>query len=222
MIYTRNRIKNTAFLWAVLSLSLFFTACSNNETYSDKKKRERAAITQYIANHHINVISEAQFYAQNCTTDTAKNEYVLFSSSGVYMQIVREGCGAKLKNGETARVLCRFTETNLKTDSVQLSNQYNSFTYLVDKMDVTNTTGTFRASFVKGSSLMYVAYGRSGSTAVPGGWLVPFTFIKVGRPKTATDEIAKVNLIVPHTQGQAVASARVYPCLYNITYERGI
>ena len=65
-------------------------------------------------------------------------------------------------------------------------------------------------------------YGKSyGTTAVPNGWLVPLTYINIGRPSEPGDQIAKVNLIVPHTQGQYYASANVYPCLYNITYERG-
>jgi len=50
---------------------------------------------------------------------------------------------------------------------------------------------------------------------------VPLTYINLGRPINEGDEIAKVRLIVPHTQGQAYASQNVYPCLYDITYERG-
>ena len=59
------------------------------------------------------------------------------------------------------------------------------------------------------------------SASVPAGWLVPLTYINLGRPINEGDEIAKVRLIVPHTQGQAYASQNVYPCLYDITYERG-
>ena len=46
-------------------------------------------------------------------------------------------------------------------------------------------------------------------------------YIKVGRPSTPDEKIAKVNIIVPHTQGHYYASMNVYPCLYTITYERG-
>ena len=67
---------------------------------------------------------------------------------------------------------------------------------------------------------MYRAYGN-GSTTVPQGWLVPLTFINLGRYIHADDEIAKVRLIVPHDMGQAYATASVYPCLYDITYQRG-
>ena len=97
-------------------------SCSDSETYADQKKKERSAINAYIAKNKINVIKEEQFFAQDSMTDVSKNEYVLFNSSGVYMQIVRKGCGKKLQNQETATVLCRFTERNLLTDTIQLSN----------------------------------------------------------------------------------------------------
>ena len=135
------------------------------------------------------------------------------------MQIIREGCGEKLKDGETATVICRFKEWNLLTDSLQLANNIeNSSLNFPDLMSVKNTSGTFKASFIQGSSVMYSIYG-SGS--VPAGWLAPLSYIKIGRPAKPGEEIAKVKLIVPHTQGHQYASSGVYPCLYEITYQRG-
>ena len=174
-------------------------ACDDTETYAEMKAKERAAINKYIADSAVTVISEAQFKANNYTTDVSKNEFVLFESNGVYMQIVRQGCGEKLKDGETSYALCRFTERNLMTDSLQLSNDVLYWSSMPEKMSVTNTSGT----------------------SVPAGWLVPFTYIKLGRPAAADEEIAKVRLIVPAAQGQPYASQYVYPCLYDITYERG-
>lgn len=195
-----------------------FTACSNDETYADQKKKERNAINSYISKEKIKVISEDEFYAQDSTTDVSQNEFVLFESTGVYMQIVRKGCGEKLKDGENSAVLCRFTERNLLTDSLQLSNDVISYASLVDKMNVTRSSGTYTASFVAGSSVMYSAYG---STSVPKGWLVPLAYVNLGRPASDNDQIAKVRIIVPHTQGQQYATQSVYPCLYDITYQRG-
>lgn len=201
-------------LLAVVTLA----SCSDSVTYADMKKKERNAINRYISNQKIQKISEAKFEEQGFTTDTTKNEYVLFESNGVYMQIVRKGEGASLKPGETATVLCRFKEYNiLEGDSaLQLTNilQYN---WQVDKMTVKNTSGTFTASFISGESLMYTRYS---SQAVPSGWLVPLSYINLGRIPQG-DEIAKVRLIVPHTQGQSDASQNVYPCLYEITYALG-
>ena len=98
-------------------------------------------------------------------TDVSKNEFVLLESSGIYLQIVEKGCGEKIKDGETATVLCRFTERNLLTDSIIATNNILYFSALVDKMSVTNTSGTFTASFDPTSSVMYQVYGRSsGST----------------------------------------------------------
>lgn len=206
---------------ALLACAALFTlmSCDDTESYADQKKKERSAIRSYIAEENIKVITEKEFHAQDSTTDVSKNEYVLFETTGVYMQIIREGCGEKLKDGETATVICRFKEWNLLTDSLQLANNIeNSSLNFPDLMSVKNTSGTFKASFIQGSSVMYSIYG-SGS--VPAGWLAPLSYIKIGRPAKPGEEIAKVKLIVPHTQGHQYASSGVYPCLYEITYQRG-
>ena len=207
----------------VLMSILVLYSCRNRETYAEQKNRERSAINRYIAEKGVKVISEETFFAQNSMTDVSKNEFVLFESSGVYMQIINKGCGVKLKNGETASVLCRFSEYNLLKgpDSLQLSNDLYVYSTLVDKMSVKNTLGTFSASFDPTSSLIYNKYGSSNNTSVPEGWLVPLSYINLGRPINEGDEIARVKIIVPHTKGHSYATAGVYPCLYNLTYERG-
>ena len=211
-------MRKTSLLLLALVGIVLFASCNNDETYADQKKKERSAINSYLANEKIKVITEDEFYANDSTTDVSKNEFVLFESSGVYMQIVRKGCGELIKDGENTSVLCRFTERNLLTDSIQLSNDVLAYSSLVEKMNVKRSSGQYTASFVAGSSIMYSAYG---STSVPSGWLVPLAYINLGRPASATDQVAKVRIIVPHTQGQQYATQNVYPCLYDITYERG-
>jgi len=200
--------------------AMTFAGCNDTETYADQKEDERNNINNYISNHGINVISEETFYAQDSTTNLANNEYVLFESSGVYMQIVRKGCGEKIKNGESTTVLCRFIETNIEEDAVSLTNDFYYYGIWVDKMTVTNSGGTFTASFVSTSESLLA--NNYGSTSVPSGWLTPLTFINVGRPSSEDEQIAAVNLIVPHSQGHSTASSYVTPYHYYITYERGI
>ena len=182
------------------------------------KKKERSAINRYITNQNIKVIKESQFEQQGCTTDTSKNEFVLFESTGVYMQIRSKGTGEKLKDGETADVTCRFNEYNLlEGDSaLQLTNIYQ-YAWCNDKMTVKNTSGTFSGVFSKKLCMMYTSYS---SQAVPSGWLVPLAYVNLGRYDSADAELAKVKLIVPHSQGQSAAAQSVYPCMYEITYER--
>lgn len=223
------------FLLGILLIvaGVFVASCDDTETYADQRNRERDSINLYLRYHDVKVISEAQFrqryeaYQSDPTvvlTDTAKdnNEFVLFENTGVYMQIIELGCGERIKEGETVDVLCRFDEYNLLTnargDSLQVSNNILNYSYLVDKMSVTNTYGTFTASFDSNQSLMYMVYG---STSVPNGWLVPLTYIKIGRTQTPEDRIAHLKIIVPHSEGTQSASASVYPCLYDITYQRG-
>ena len=57
-----------------------------------------------------------------------------------------------------------------------------------------------------------------GSTSVPSGWIVPLTYVNLGR-YTSSDAIALVRMIVPHSQGTANATSNVYPCFYEISYQ---
>lgn len=202
-----------------------FAACNDYETYSDLKKKERQAISKFLVDSAINVISEKQFEEQGQTTDLKKNQYVLLDKSGVYMQIIRKGCGQQVESGKTVNVLCRFSETNILTDSMLIRNdivgtiymngQYIDVSQYVDKMTVQRNGSTFQASFVSGMMQLY-----HGTSSVPSGWLVPLLYINVGRPLQEGDKIAKVKLIVPHSQGTQTASQSVYPAFYVITYQR--
>lgn len=210
-------------------LLLLLAGCENYETYGDKKEKERNAIKAFIAREGINVINEAQFKAQGETTDTARNEYVLFNRNGVYMQIVRKGHGNKVPENKSVNILCRFMEYNIMLDSVLVRNDQRFLLYssttdsydasqFIDQMSVKRTGTTITASFVSG-----MMYQFHGSTSVPAGWLVPLNYISVDRPDPAADsddEIALVKLIVPHSQGTADATSTVYPCYYEITYVR--
>ncbi len=206
-------------LSAFALLIVLISSCSDTETYADKKKKETAAINAYISENNVKVISESRFESQGYTTDVSQNEFVLFESNGIYLQIIREGCGEKIKDGETTDVLCRFSEYNLLGDSLQLSNDILYYSSIPEKMTVVNNSGTVTGSFDTSSSLMYAAYS---SSSVPSGWLYPLTYLKIGRPVDVDDEIAKIKVIVPSAQGQYYASANVYPCMYELTYERGI
>jgi hypothetical protein len=224
-------MKKTYSLLILLCSILFITSCKNGQTYSDLKEAERDAINRFLTDEFntpflkkkITVISQAQFEKQGETTDVEKNEYVYHEKSGIYMQIVRQGCGDKIENGETLEVLTRFSEFNIKEGTILVRNDipfyviYNNQRYdyssAPDKMTVERIGSSFSASFVSGAMSSF-----HGSAAVPAGWLVPLNYVNVGR--WSEGEIAKVRLIVPHSQGTVDASSSVYPCYYEITYER--
>jgi hypothetical protein len=216
-------MKKVYSLLVLLCGILFLTSCNKGETYSDLKDAEREAINRYISKNNIKVISQTQFTDQGETTNVANNEYVYLDRSGVYMQIVRKGCGEKVKDGETLEILCRFSEYNIKENKLVTRNDivyfydasYGNYSSLPDKMMVERIGNTYTGSFVYG----LMSYTHS-STSVPAGWLVPLTYVNIGRPVNDDDEIAKVRLIVPHSQGTVDASSSVFPCYYEITYER--
>ncbi|MBR1687140.1 MAG: DUF4827 domain-containing protein [Prevotella sp.] len=210
--------------FALLAVCLL-ASCNDYETYADKKDKEREAIAKFIRDSSIVVISESTFAANGNTTDVSKNEYVYLDRSGVYLQIVRKGCGSLMPENNTINLLCRFSERNILTDSMLVRNDVRTYmsngsqtfdtSLYVDKMSVSRVGSTFTASFVSGMMVTY-----HGSASVPAGWLVPLLYVNVGRPQQEGDEIAKVRIIVPHSQGTADASSYVYPCFYELTYEK--
>lgn len=219
-------------LLGVLLVLGSLTSCREDQTYGELREKENKQINAFLekgckvvdietgklrlmVDPKIKVISEEQFFAQDSTTNLAANEYVLFSGSGVYMQIVRKGSGSVMKSGESAQLICRFTEYNIAADTMSLTNNGWQFEQWPDVMSVTNTSGTFAASFTTG--MMYKRYAR---TTVPAGWLMALPFIRVGRQTSSTEEIAKVRVIVPSTQGHYAAEQRVTPYFYEITYQK--
>lgn len=212
-------------------------SCSGDETYAEQKEKERNAINAFLSREpmlllssqgdtlffhpkRIKVISEEQFVEQDTTTNVNENEFVLFSGTGVYMQIVRKGAGEKLKQGESKRLVCRYFEYNIIGDSLQTTD--NNVLYwqsTPEILDVSNNSGTITASFntsINGGGAMYRRYK---SVSVPNGWLTPLNYVRIGRQVSKEEGIAKVRLILPHTEGQSDASSGVYPCFYEITYK---
>ncbi|MBR4757188.1 MAG: DUF4827 domain-containing protein [Bacteroidaceae bacterium] len=220
-------------LSGIVLFGMLFVGCKDEESYADKKEKERKVISAFLSRNplilttseglvllntpKIKPISQTVFEAKDCTTDVDANEYVLFANTGIYMQIVRKGSGEKLKHGETKRVLCRYWEWNILGDSLQTSDRVTYYLPSPEILDVSNNSGTITASFnVSGETdgAMYMAYG---STTVPAGWIVPLSYVNLGRQNE--EGVALVRLIVPHSQGTADATSNVYPCFYEISYE---
>lgn len=232
------------FLFPIMSLLIVATtlvSCKDDESYADQKEKERKVINAFLkrdpvvllgANNDtllntgkINVISQEQFEAQDSMTDVSKNEYVLFNNTGIYMQIVRKGVGEKIKHLETKRVITRYWEYNLLADSLQSSDMVPYWISNPGVMDVYNNSGTITATWnvesSNGGGAMYQLYGvgASSPTKVPQGWVVPMSYVRLGRQNTGEEGIALVRLIVPHAQGTEQATNSVYPCFYEISYQ---
>ena len=107
-------MKNFLFAMIAFAAVFSFAACNDSETYKDKRDRELDSISSFLRKENIKVISEDEFTRRwndnQRLTDTAKNnnEWVLFNSNGIYMQVIDQGCGDYIKKGETADVLVRF------------------------------------------------------------------------------------------------------------------
>lgn len=212
-------------LFILMTLAVVLSSCNDYETYGDKKEKERNAISKFISDSSIVVISEDQFVTQGYVTNVDRNEFVKLNKSGVYMQIVRVGCGEKLKDGETANLCCRFEEFNIIKETYPCSNNSTYKAEIPDVMRVSCSGGTFSASYTNSACIEFDGskYGNMCYTygaSVPAGWLAPLSYIKVGRPQSIDDDIAKVRLIVPHSQGHTIAAQDVEPYYYEVTYQK--
>ena len=220
-----EKMKKYSYIIALLMAVVVMAGCEKYETYSDMKKKEQDAIERFISEQGIEVIDQTTFEAQGNTTILSSNQFVRFTRNGVYMQIVRGGCGSVLEENKAVNILCRFMEKNIQTGEVVVRNDVHAslstlgtgidVSQYLDKMSVKRTGTTITASFLSG-----MMYRYHGSASVPGGWLVPLNYVKIGRPENPDEETAKVRLIVPHSQGTADASSSVTPYYYEITYQR--
>lgn len=193
---------------SVFLLGLILPSCNNGKTYAELKEEERDAINRFIDKEGIKVISLDQFKEQDSTTNVKENEFVLFSDNGVYMQIIERGNGEQLKDGRH-EVLARYLETQILEDGTQDTLSYNTeYTYPEDMM-VTKNGKSYQGTFTSGTMTYY-------GSAVPSGWLLPISYLTIGREISGR---SKIRLIVPHGEGTITASSRVYPCYYEITYQ---
>lgn len=200
-----NRMRKYFFVAAMTMIATLWCSCDDVETYAEMKEKEKAHIEDFISEQGIKVITKAEF-EKDTITDVEKNEFVLFEDKGVYMQIVRRGEGKMMEDGDRTVFMARYLEQNIETGDTISANLYASPDYFTCKRE----GDSFTASFTQGYMLNVY-----GSSAVPSGWLVPFSYITPGRPN---DKGAKVRLIVPHGQGTTTASQYVYPTYYEITY----
>ena len=221
-------------LWLLVFVCCLFSlsSCEEEQTYAEQKKAEYRAISSFLQNgitvldkelgdtilhvDPINFINEEQFYTQDTTTDVSRNQYVLFPATGIYLQIVRKGAGDRLNlEGDTARLLCRYKEYNIIGDSLQTRNDNAYYIGMLDEMTVMSHFGTITGTFIQG--MMRQNYT---SVIVPESWLVPLRYVNIGRQTSPEQEISKIRMIVPHSVGQSDAVSKVYPCFYEITYQR--
>ena len=215
----------------VLLLAFALVSCDKQVTYAERREKENKQIEQFLKRGahlddkeygrplldvpgNIQVISEAQFIAQDSTTDVSKNQYVLFAGSGVYAQVVRRGTGSPIKPNEHVMLLCRYIEYNIATDSIRSSNLYGFDSVRPDVMSLENNNGSLIGVMAEGIMRRY--YG----TKAPSGWLIPLPYLKLGRQHSEKDEISKLRIIVPSTEGHSVAQDRTQPYFYEITFER--
>ena len=218
--------KTSLFIILSIVAAISITGCNDGKTYAELKEDEEKAIKAYIKENDITVISEDQFYSQD--TMTYDNEYVLLEESGVYLHIVSKGEGDGVLGEGNYEMLSRFIEIAIqdredddlfsKGDTLLANMHVVNSTYLThpEEYTVTISSSYYYGTF-SGYSLMYTYYA---STSVPTGWLLPLLYLHPKRTQSSTN-VARVQMICPHSEGSYYASSYVYPVWYEITYNLG-
>lgn len=194
--------------FSLLAIGYIFQACDNTKTYAEMLDEEKDAVNAFIRDHKINVISEDEFKAKGYTTDLEKNEYVSFTSNGIYMQIVNKGVeGDTIRNNNEIAV--RLVTTDVKTNDTVYFNvvlpgfehRPDLYTYPDVFRYVDNGT-TVAGVFLQGNLPSY-----QQSTDVPPGWLVALKYVT---------NFGHVKIIVPSKMGYQEANKAVTPYFYDI------
>lgn len=216
-------MKKLLFLFlSLLTAGGLFQACDNSKTYAEMLEDEKNAVERFIKDSAIHVISVAEFERNDTVTKAKANgdaydEFVFFSSEGIYMQIINRGdYDASDKNAykfEDRDVICtKYKEINVDTrelasfnipteeymDAGQLYAYPAVFVYVKKE---TYSAGTF-------IEMDYVWGQYYASTVVPQGWLLSLPYLR---------DNAHVRLIVPSKMGHNSAQQYVTPYFYDIT-----
>lgn len=142
------------------------------------------------------------------------------------MHVDNRGPGKEVLGDGAYEMVARFVEIALQTRSdlgftagdTLLANFHvsnPSYTIKGEDFKLTISGESYSASFTRNDS--YSMYGMYGTQSVPSGWLIPFRYLTPGYT-TSSEKIARVKLIVPHSQGTSSATQSVYPCFYELTY----
>lgn len=194
--------------FSLLAVGYIFQACDNTKTYAEMLDEEKDAVNAFIRDNKISVISEDEFKAQGYTTNLEKNEYVSFTSNGIYMQIVEKGIeGDTIRNNN--EVVVRLVETDIKTRDTTyfnvvlpgFENRPDLYTYPDVFRYVDNGT-SIAGVFLQGNMPTY-----QQSTDVPPGWLVALKYVT---------NFGHVKIVVPSKMGYSEANRSVTPYFYDI------
>ena len=223
-------MKKLLFLFlSLLTAGSLFQACDNSKTYAEMLEDEKNAVERFIKDSAIHVISVEDFERNDTVTKAKANgdaydEFVFFSSEGVYMQIIDRGdYDENDKNAykfEDRNTICtRYKEINVDTRELAAFNipveEYMDAGYLwadpavfVYVKKETFSAGTFIAMSATEYPGGYVWASLYASTAVPQGWLLSLPYLR---------DNAHVRLIVPSKMGHQSAQQYVTPFFYDIT-----
>ena len=169
-------------------------ACNDDDTYADRVKRERKQIQAVLKTGAQVMSSDSAGYLLNIPGNIEVISESDFYANDSTTDVSKNQYVLFAGSGVYMQIVRKGTGSKIKNgETLTILNSYTS-------------------------GVMLTTYNTS---SVPTAWLIPLSFINLGRQDTPDGGTALVRLIVPSTQGQSDASYNVYPCAYEITYQRG-
>lgn len=192
--------KTYLFIIALLGIVVLFGACNKRDTYADKLKKERKAISRFIDEYDLDILYE---YPENGVF--AENEYFRDENTGVYFRVDYPGSGDTIKIANRNRISLRFDTLNVflvVNDTIWGNDVMNSFDYPILVTYGNESTYTFDSS----SDNTYGYYFKSAGCMLP---------LKYGiRDK------GRVSVLIPFSSGSSYQQSPNYYPLFveKLTY----
>ncbi|MDR1809637.1 MAG: DUF4827 domain-containing protein [Prevotella sp.] len=169
----------------------FLLSCDDTETYADKLKRERAAISRFIDTSGIKIIHE---YPEGRLFEA--NEFFLDPESGVYFHVIDSGNGRRATAGR--KIYVRYSNTGSFISSSSFSDTNESSGLEQDYLNFTYGNTTTYTDNSYSNTYSNYAYKSAGVVA----------------PLSYVGDSAIIKLIVPFKVGSGLQQTSYEPVYF--------
>ena len=198
-------MKTIKYIAAMLLVGVFFSACSDKESYADLLNEENQAVNSFLANYPViaDVPSDGEFITladiQSENPDLTREDalkltpyYRMDNEGYVYMQVINPGSGTKVTDNQL--IYFRFTRWNLS-----FAYEYGLWEGSGNSTDLGSNTTSFRF----GNETL------ESTTQWGEGIQEPLKYLSVD---------CEVRMVIKSYLGPVEEVASVYPFLYQVRY----
>ncbi|NDV68308.1 DUF4827 family protein [Dysgonomonas sp. 25] len=185
--------KTCLFILAAFVIAIAFSACNKRDTYADKLKKERKAISRFISDHDIDIL-----YTYPADGVFAENEFFKDENTGVYFRIRTKGNGDTIK--ERNRLSLRTDTLNIflvSNDTLLGNNVSNSIFHTKNILLTYGNENTYTTS--------------SNDQYNPEYWFKSAGCVLPLTSKYGLRDRAEVSILIPFSSGSAAQQSGYEP-----------